>query len=252
MPALERFQPPVHPSLPRAGAREACAWLPAAAGKGCEALPSLSTLERAGKASFPGHEAPLSCVLAGGARGAGGAPEGRRGRAGRNPVSAVALSVAASPPFCQLVRIAKVLGTEDLYDYIDKYNIELDPRFNDILGRWVVRQAGSRAAGAGGALPPSPNPPSLPHGLASLLPEQTTGLALAVPAVVAHVRAQSGRGQAWEVSSTCRRQGAGADAALSSSSSQTLTEAVGTLRAQREPAPRQHRSARLFGQAAAL
>lgn len=36
----------------------------------------------------------------------------------------------------QLVRIAKVLGTEDLYDYIDKYNIELDPRFNDILGRW--------------------------------------------------------------------------------------------------------------------
>ncbi|XP_056088743.1 casein kinase II subunit alpha-like, partial [Rhinichthys klamathensis goyatoka] len=37
--------------------------------------------------------------------------------------------------FVQLVRIAKVLGTEDLYDYIDKYNIELDPRFNDILGR---------------------------------------------------------------------------------------------------------------------
>uniref|UniRef100_A0A8C4QBS7 non-specific serine/threonine protein kinase n=1 Tax=Eptatretus burgeri TaxID=7764 RepID=A0A8C4QBS7_EPTBU len=37
----------------------------------------------------------------------------------------------------QLVRIAKVLGTEDLYDYIDKYNIELDPRFNDILGSVV-------------------------------------------------------------------------------------------------------------------
>ena len=37
--------------------------------------------------------------------------------------------------FHQLVRIAKVLGTEDLYDYIDKYNIELEPRFNDILGR---------------------------------------------------------------------------------------------------------------------
>uniref|UniRef100_A0A8C7CD00 non-specific serine/threonine protein kinase n=1 Tax=Oncorhynchus kisutch TaxID=8019 RepID=A0A8C7CD00_ONCKI len=35
----------------------------------------------------------------------------------------------------QLVRIAKVLGTEELYDYIDKYNIELEPRFNDILGR---------------------------------------------------------------------------------------------------------------------
>merc|ERR1712183_447645 len=35
----------------------------------------------------------------------------------------------------QLVRIAKVLGTEDLYEYLDKYNVELDPRFNDILGR---------------------------------------------------------------------------------------------------------------------
>ena len=33
------------------------------------------------------------------------------------------------------MRRAKVLGTEDLYDYIDKYNIELDPHFNDILGR---------------------------------------------------------------------------------------------------------------------
>uniref|UniRef100_A0AC34R4I7 Protein kinase domain-containing protein n=1 Tax=Panagrolaimus sp. JU765 TaxID=591449 RepID=A0AC34R4I7_9BILA len=35
----------------------------------------------------------------------------------------------------QLVRIAKVLGTDELYEYIDKYQIELDPRFNDILGR---------------------------------------------------------------------------------------------------------------------
>lgn len=35
----------------------------------------------------------------------------------------------------QLVRITKVLGTDDLYDYLDKYNIVLDPRFNDILGR---------------------------------------------------------------------------------------------------------------------
>lgn len=42
-----------------------------------------------------------------------------------------------SPLSLKLVRIAKVLGTEDLYDYIDKYNIELDPRFNDILGRLV-------------------------------------------------------------------------------------------------------------------
>ncbi|CAG2105155.1 unnamed protein product [Medioppia subpectinata] len=35
----------------------------------------------------------------------------------------------------QLVRIAKVLGTEDLYEYLNKYQIELDPRFDDILGR---------------------------------------------------------------------------------------------------------------------
>lgn len=35
----------------------------------------------------------------------------------------------------QLVRIAKVLGTEELFEYINKYHIELDPRFNDLLGR---------------------------------------------------------------------------------------------------------------------
>lgn len=35
----------------------------------------------------------------------------------------------------QLVRIAKVLGTDELFEYIEKYHIELDPRFNDILGR---------------------------------------------------------------------------------------------------------------------
>lgn len=37
----------------------------------------------------------------------------------------------------QLVRIAKVLGTEELYDYIDRYKIEPDPRYTDILGRLV-------------------------------------------------------------------------------------------------------------------
>ena len=37
----------------------------------------------------------------------------------------------------QLVRIAKVLGTEDLYEYLNKYQIELDPRFDDILGRYA-------------------------------------------------------------------------------------------------------------------
>lgn len=39
----------------------------------------------------------------------------------------------------QLVRIAKVLGTEELFEYLDKYHIELDPRFNDILGRLVTK-----------------------------------------------------------------------------------------------------------------
>lgn len=50
----------------------------------------------------------------------------------------------------QLVRIAKVLGTEDLYDYIDKYNIELDPRFNDILGRYRLRFTASLCERGGG------------------------------------------------------------------------------------------------------
>ncbi|XP_065915862.1 casein kinase II subunit alpha-like [Dysidea avara] len=35
----------------------------------------------------------------------------------------------------QLVKIAKVLGSEELYEYIDKYKIDLDPRFSSILGR---------------------------------------------------------------------------------------------------------------------
>lgn len=37
------------------------------------------------------------------------------------------------PP--QLVRIAKVLGTEELYSYLNKYHIELDTRFKDLLGQ---------------------------------------------------------------------------------------------------------------------
>ena len=35
----------------------------------------------------------------------------------------------------QLVRIAKVLGTDELFEYINKFQIDLDPRFNGILGR---------------------------------------------------------------------------------------------------------------------
>lgn len=36
----------------------------------------------------------------------------------------------------QLVKIAKVLGTDDLFEYLDKYDIELDPQYDDILGRF--------------------------------------------------------------------------------------------------------------------
>lgn len=38
------------------------------------------------------------------------------------------------PPL-QLVRIAKVLGTDELYGYLHKYHIELDTRFKDLLGQ---------------------------------------------------------------------------------------------------------------------
>ncbi|BGP18716.1 hypothetical protein JCM10213_009194 [Rhodosporidiobolus nylandii] len=35
----------------------------------------------------------------------------------------------------QLVKIAKVLGTADLFAYLDKYNLDLDPEYDDILGK---------------------------------------------------------------------------------------------------------------------
>ncbi|VTJ86388.1 Hypothetical predicted protein, partial [Marmota monax] len=43
----------------------------------------------------------------------------------------------------QLVCIAKVLGTDELYGYRKKYHIDLDPRLKDILGhhsqkRWEI------------------------------------------------------------------------------------------------------------------
>lgn len=37
--------------------------------------------------------------------------------------------------FDQLAKIAKVLGTEELYRYLDKYDLELDPHFDGIIGR---------------------------------------------------------------------------------------------------------------------
>jgi casein kinase II subunit alpha len=36
----------------------------------------------------------------------------------------------------QLVKIAKVLGTDELYAYLEKYDLELDPHFDGLLGRW--------------------------------------------------------------------------------------------------------------------
>ena len=33
-----------------------------------------------------------------------------------------------------------MLGTDELFEYIEKYHIELDPRFNDILGRLVKQK----------------------------------------------------------------------------------------------------------------
>jgi casein kinase II subunit alpha len=35
----------------------------------------------------------------------------------------------------QLVKIAKVLGTDDLFKYIKKYNLKLDSNYDEILGR---------------------------------------------------------------------------------------------------------------------
>ncbi|KAI0762672.1 Pkinase-domain-containing protein [Fomes fomentarius] len=36
----------------------------------------------------------------------------------------------------QLVKITKVLGTEGLYQYIDKYDIALDPQYDELLGNY--------------------------------------------------------------------------------------------------------------------
>jgi hypothetical protein len=35
----------------------------------------------------------------------------------------------------QLVKITKVLGTDELYTYLEKYDIELDAQYDDLLGR---------------------------------------------------------------------------------------------------------------------
>jgi len=40
----------------------------------------------------------------------------------------------------QLVKIAKVLGTDDLYKYLEKYNLVLDPHYSGILGNYPKKQ----------------------------------------------------------------------------------------------------------------
>jgi casein kinase II subunit alpha len=40
-----------------------------------------------------------------------------------------------SDNYDQLVKIARVLGTDGLFAYLDKYTLELDPHFDDVLGR---------------------------------------------------------------------------------------------------------------------
>ena len=40
----------------------------------------------------------------------------------------------------QLVKIAKVLGTDDLFAYLDLYEIELDVQYDDILGRFPKKE----------------------------------------------------------------------------------------------------------------
>jgi len=40
----------------------------------------------------------------------------------------------------QLVKVAKVLGTEDLFKYLHKYDIELDEDFDDVSG-WYPRKS---------------------------------------------------------------------------------------------------------------
>lgn len=37
----------------------------------------------------------------------------------------------------QLVKIAKVLGTQDLYAYLEKYALRLDPHLNQTLAQYV-------------------------------------------------------------------------------------------------------------------
>ena len=37
----------------------------------------------------------------------------------------------------QLIKIAKVLGTDGLFDYLEKYGIQLDQQYDDVLGQFT-------------------------------------------------------------------------------------------------------------------
>ena len=39
-----------------------------------------------------------------------------------------------------MVRIAKVLGTEGIFQYVEKYNVTLDAHYDDILGQHPKKQ----------------------------------------------------------------------------------------------------------------
>ncbi|KAG2221162.1 hypothetical protein INT45_007739 [Circinella minor] len=39
----------------------------------------------------------------------------------------------------QLVKIARVLGTSKLYEYLNKYNLQLDPHFDKVMGRYAPK-----------------------------------------------------------------------------------------------------------------
>lgn len=59
------------------------------------------------------------------------------------PLTGISVQIFRKEPFFhghdnydQLVKITKVLGTDELYAYLEKYDIELDSNYDDILGRY--------------------------------------------------------------------------------------------------------------------
>ena len=47
----------------------------------------------------------------------------------------LSVSTPLFPHFSNPIFIFQVLGTDDLFEYLDKYDLELDPHFDGILGR---------------------------------------------------------------------------------------------------------------------